>query len=230
MQAVILAGGLGTRMHPETLLVPKILLEVAGRPFVEWQLERLRSAGFERVLFCVGHLGERVEAEVGDGARFGVEARFAFDGPRLLGTAGALRRALAELDGTFLVTYGDSYLPFDYAAPLRDLRADDAALGSMSVYRNQGRWEVSNTAVEGDRVTIYDKRGSGLDFVDYGALALRRSVIVELPEGEPRGLEEVQARLAREGRLRAVRAHERFYEIGSPSGRRELERHLRQNA
>ncbi len=228
MQAVILAGGLATRMQPRTLTLPKAMLEVAGRPFVAWQLEALARDGYERVLVCVGHLGEQLRDHVGDGSAFGLAVEYSEDGPKLLGTAGALRRALPLLESTFLVTYGDSYLPFDYSAPLRDLEAHPEALGSMSVFENRGRWDASNTRVEGQLVVSYEKGATSPDvtFIDYGAIALRREVIAALPEGEPLGLDGVQADLARSGRLRALVAHERFFEIGSEAGLAELSKKL----
>ena len=134
-QAVILAGGLGTRMLPRTERVPKILLPVAGRPFAAWLLERLAAAGFTEALLCVAHLGDAVRSEVGDGRAYGIRVRYADEGPTLLGTAGALRRALPDLAESFLVTYGDSFLPFDYAAPLEDLAAHAEAAGTMAVFR-----------------------------------------------------------------------------------------------
>ncbi len=231
-QAVVLAGGLGTRMLPRTERLPKILLPVAGRPFAFWLLERLAGAGFAEVLLCVGHLGGEVERALGDGGAFGLRLRYAEDGPRLLGTAGALRRALDRLEPTFLVTYGDSYLPFDYRAPLVDLRAHPEALGTMAVFANDDRFDRSNTAVSGDRVVRYEKRPRGappdpeLRHIDYGATALRREVISALPEGEPRGLEAVQHALAAEGRLRAFAAARRFFEVGSPQGLADLEAEL----
>ena len=228
MQAVILAGGLGTRMLPRTERVPKSLLPVLGRPFVAWQLDRLVAAGFARVTLCIGHLGGAVREAVGDGAAFGLSVDYSEDGPVLLGTAGALRRAGPLLEESFLVTYGDSYLPFDLGLPLRDLGAHPAALGTMTVYENRGRWGSSNTAIRGDQVAVYDKTGgsAALDHIDYGALALRRSVIEAVPAGQPWGLDVVQADLARRGVLRALVARERFYEIGSPEGLRDLECHL----
>jgi NDP-sugar pyrophosphorylase family protein len=225
---VILAGGLATRMQPRTLTLPKAMLEVAGRPFVAWQLEALARHGYERVLICVGHLAEQLRDHVGDGSDFGLAVEYSEDGPKLLGTAGALRRALPLLESTFLVTYGDSYLPFDYSAPLRDLEAHPEALGSMSVFENRGRWDASNTRVEGQLVASYEKGATSPDvtFIDYGAIALRREVIAALPEGEPLGLDGVQADLARSGRLRALVAHERFFEIGSEAGLAELSKKL----
>ena len=231
-QVVILAGGLGTRMLPRTERIPKILLPVAGRPFAAWLLERLAAAGFDEALLCIGHLGEEVRRVVGDGSAFGLAVRYAEDGEKLLGTAGALRRTLDALEPTFLVTYGDSYLPFDYRAPLRDLRAHGEALGTMAVFENDDRFDPSNTEVLGERVVRYEKRKAGtprdpgVRYIDYGATALRREVIAAIPEGEARDLSSVQRELASLGRLRALGAERRFFEIGSELGLADLEAEL----
>ena len=223
-QVVILAGGLGTRMLPRTERIPKLLLPVAGRPFAAWLLERLAAAGFDYALLCIAHLGEMIREEISDGETLGICVRYADEGPTLLGTAGALRRALPELAPTFLVTYGDSYLPFDYAAPLADLDAHATAMGTMAVFKNDDRWDRSNTQIEGNRVVRYEKRARdaapdpAIDHIDYGATALRREVIAALPEGVAMGLDAVQRDLAERGLLRAFPAYRRFFEIGSPAG------------
>jgi MurNAc alpha-1-phosphate uridylyltransferase len=219
-------------MRPQTLTVPKSLLEVAGRPFVEWQIERLVASGLTDVVMCVGHLGEQIRAHVGDGARLGARVSWSQEGSSLLGTAGAVRAALALLAPTFLVTYGDSYLPFDYSRPLRELDAFDDCDGVMAIHRNEGRWDASNVLSDGAWVLRYEKgsRDTELDSIDYGATALRRGVIATLPDAEPWGLDAVQADLAKRKRLRAVLARERFYEIGSPEGLAALDRHLRSGA
>jgi MurNAc alpha-1-phosphate uridylyltransferase len=229
MQAVILAGGLAARLGELASTTPKSLLPVAGRPFLAWQLERLRASGFVDVLLCIGHLGSQIREYAGDGTAFGVQLRYADDGPVPLGTAGALRAALSELAPTFLVTYGDSYLPFDYALPLRDLEAHPDALATMSVFHNEGRFERSNTEIRGDLVSRYEKGSDdpALDHIDYGALALRRELIEALPAATPHGLDQLQTTLAREGRLRALPARERFYEIGTLYGLAELDQRLR---
>jgi N-acetyl-alpha-D-muramate 1-phosphate uridylyltransferase len=233
MQAVILAGGLATRMRPHTLSTPKFLLPVAGRPFGAWLLERLAGAGYRDVVLCIAHLGEKVRDFVGDGSAFRVRARYSDEGPDLLGTAGAMRKALDQLAPTFLVTYGDSYLPFDYAAPLAKLDACSDADGVMAVFRNQGRWDKSNTALRGEEgdlwVARYEKGSDdpALDSIDYGATALRREIIAQVPPHTPWGLDRIQHELADKGRLRAYLAHARFFEVGSPAGLEELERELR---
>jgi NDP-sugar pyrophosphorylase family protein len=234
VQAVVLAGGLATRMRPATLTIPKSMLEVAGRPFVDWQLERLGACGLVDVVMCVAHLAEVIEAHVGDGARFGVRVRWAHEGPHLLGTAGAIRAALPMLAPSFLVTYGDSYLPFDYAEPLRILAAHADCDGVMSAFPNHGAWDASNTEVDaaGEWVKRYEKGTSdpALDHIDYGATALKREIIAALAPGQKAGLDAIQHDLARQRRLRACVARERFFEIGSPGGLAELDRHLRTRA
>jgi NDP-sugar pyrophosphorylase family protein len=235
-QVVVLAGGLGTRMLPRTERVPKILLPVAGRPFAAWLLERLAASGFAEAILCIGHLGVEVRAAVGDGRAEGIVVRYVEDGDRLLGTAGALRRALDLLEPTFLVTYGDSYLPFDYFAPLADLRAHGEALGTMAVFKNDDRFDRSNTAIAGDRVARYEKRPRDappdptLAYIDYGATALRRDVIEAIPSGEVCDLSGVQRELAAAGRLRAFVAERRFFEIGSAQGLADLEASLRHSS
>jgi N-acetyl-alpha-D-muramate 1-phosphate uridylyltransferase len=229
MQIVVLAGGLATRMHPETEQVPKSLLLVSGRPFIDWQLDRFVASGARSIIMCVGHLGEQIETHVKRGLDRGLMVGYSYDGEQLVGTGGALRRAYARLESEFVVTYGDSYLPFDYAAPLADLRAHPEAVATMSVYRNRGELGPSNAAIEGDWVTRYDKtvRDRTFDCIDYGAVALRRSALTDISDGAVWGLEALLRKLARQKQMRAFVVSERFYEIGSPEGRKDLERHLR---
>jgi NDP-sugar pyrophosphorylase family protein len=219
VQAVVIAGGLATRMRPRTLTVPKAMLPVAGRPFIEWQLEKLVSCGFTQAILCVAHLAEQIEDHVKDGARFGIEVKYSHEGQKLLGTAGAIRAALPLLAPTFLVTYGDSYLPFDYGAPVRVLQMRGDCDGVMSVYKNEGKWDPSNVETDGEWVLRYEKgKPDEFDHIDYGAIALDRDVIAALPDGQAMGLDLVQKDLAARRRLRAYVASDRFFEIGSPEG------------
>ena len=101
---------------PRPTKLPKALLSVAGEPFLIHQLRLLHSQGLRRIVLCVGYLGEMIEAELGDGSSLGMQIDYSFDGPTLLGTGGALKRALPKLGEQFLVIYGDSYMPVDYSA------------------------------------------------------------------------------------------------------------------
>ena len=230
MQAVILAGGLGTRLGARTRDLPKALLPIAGRPFLAWLVEALVRSGYRQLVLCIGHHGEQIMDYLGTGTDFGLDVTYSKDGERLLGTGGAIRQALSRdlLADSFLVTYGDSYLPFDYAAPLRDLHAHPEALGTMSVFENRGAWDASNCAIGRGLVLRYEKgvQDSALTHIDYGAIALRRSVIAEQPPQVAFGLDTLQHQLAKAGQLRAFEATERFYEVGSERGIEDLERQL----
>jgi len=230
MQAVILAGGLGTRLGVRTRDLPKALLPIAGRPFLAWLVEALVRSGYRQLVLCIGHHGDQIVDYLGAGQGFGLDVSYSKDGERLLGTGGAIRQALSRdlLAESFLVTYGDSYLPFDYSAPLRDLEAHPEALGTMSVFENHGAWDASNCAIGRGLVLRYEKgvRDSALTHIDYGAIALRRSLFAEQPAQLAFGLDTLQHRLAKAGQLRAFEARERFYEVGSESGIADLERKL----
>ena len=111
LPVAILSGGLATRLRPITEKIPKALVEVAGKPFILWQLAYLKSQGVNKVVICTGYLGEMIEKMVGNGRDIGLEVIYSRDGPHLLGTGGALKQALPFLGDAFFVLYGDSFLP-----------------------------------------------------------------------------------------------------------------------
>ncbi|MEI9937337.1 MAG: sugar phosphate nucleotidyltransferase [Pseudomonadota bacterium] len=230
MQAVILAGGLGTRLGTRTRDLPKALLPIAGRPFLAWLVEALVRSGYRRLVLCIAHHGQQIVEFLGAGEAFGLEVSYSEDGAHLLGTGGAIRKALSRnlLADQFLVTYGDSYLTFDYAAPLRDLEAHPEAAGTMSVFENRGAWDESNCAIGRGLVLRYEKgvQDRALTHIDYGAIALRRSVFAEQPSQLAFGLDTLQHQLAKARQLRAFEATERFYEVGSERGIADLEQKL----
>ena len=223
----ILAGGLATRLRPATETVPKALLEINGEPFLGHQLELLARSGFERAVLCVGHLGDQIREYAGDGRRFGLQIAYSFDGPQLLGTGGAIRRALPLLGEAFFVLYGDSYLPCDYRAAEQAFLASGKP-GLMTVFRNDGRWDASNVEFSEGRILAYDKanRTPNMRHIDYGLGLFRKAAFEALPEGRARDLAAVYQDLLGGGELAAHEVRERFYEIGSLEGIRELSEFL----
>src|SRR5437764_1218882 len=165
----ILAGGLGTRLQPVIGDVPKCLVEVAGKPFVEHQLELLGRNGFEQVVLCLGHLGDSVHRRLGTGGRFGMQLKYVFDGPQLLGTGGALKRALPLLGDAFFVLYGDTYLDIDYLAVQSTFHKSQKK-GLMTVLLNMGRWDTSNVLLQNSQIISYSKHRPfpEMQHVDYG--------------------------------------------------------------
>lgn len=225
---VILAGGLATRLRPITETIPKSLVTVADEPFVHHQLRLLHGHGFRRVVMCVGHLGEMIETEVGDGAAFGMEVRYAFDGPKLLGTGGALQRALPMLGERFVVLYGDSYLPMNYAEAVGTFAASGKP-GLMTVFHNQGQWDTSNVVFRDGTIRRYDKKELTPDMqhIDYGLGILRSDTLAGYPANAAFDVAEVYRDLSRAGRLAGYEVRHRFYEIGSLKGLAELDALLR---
>jgi NDP-sugar pyrophosphorylase family protein len=211
-------------MRPLTERFPKILLDVAGRPFAEWQLELLRCNGVRRVVYCVGFRGEQVREALGDGSRWGMDFEFVFDGPVLLGTGGALRNALPALGDEFFVLYGDSYLPCRFPDVEAAFRAEAAARGLMTVFRNEGQWDTSNVEFAEGRIRAYDKRTQtpAMRHIDYGLGILTPAALAGYPAGEPLDLATVYRDLLAARCLAACEVRERFYEIGSPAGLAEL--------
>lgn len=228
MPVAILAGGLATRLKPITEKVPKLLVEVAGEPFFSHQIRLLRSAGLDRLVLCVGYLGERIVELYGDGAKWGVRIEYSFDGPKLLGTAGALVQAMPRLGDSFYVLYGDSYLPIDYLAVGRAFQAS-GKLGLMTVFENKGLYDTSNVWLEGGRIAAYDKKSRlpQMRHIDYGLGAFRRAAFGSVPPGTVADLADVQTDLVGRGELAGYEVDRRFYEIGSHSGLRELDALLR---
>jgi NDP-sugar pyrophosphorylase family protein len=224
---LILAGGLATRLRPLTEKIPKALVEVAGRPFLEHQLDLLRQNSIAEVILCLGYLGEMIEQRYGDGEALGVRIRYSFDGPILLGTGGAIKRASALLPDTFFVLYGDSYLPIDFkAVAAAFIEAGQPAL--MTVYANADAWDTSNVWFEQDRIRLYSKREKlpEMRFIDYGLMVCTRQIFDDCPSDVPFNLADTLEALSRKGQLAGHEVHQRFYEIGSPSGLAELDQLL----
>lgn len=215
----ILAGGLATRMRPLTEKIPKSLLDIDGRPFAEHQLDLLRAHGARQVVFCVGYLGEQLQAALGDGSRWDMRVDYVFDGPTLLGTGGALYRALPKLGDAFLVLYGDSYLRCDYQAIETAFLASGKA-GLMTVLLNDNQWDKSNVLFEHGQIAQYDKKNQtpNMHHIDYGLGAIKAEVFQAYPKDQPLDLAQIYRDLLAQNQLAGYEVTQRFYEIGSMRG------------
>ena len=219
----ILAGGLATRLRPITEKIPKVLVSIAGKPFLTHQLELLRTQGITRAVLCLGYLGEMVQREFGDGSTHGVQLDYSFDGPVLLGTGGALKRALPKLGEKFFVLYGDSYLPTPFA-PIAETFEQSGKLGLMTVYRNEGKYDTSNVVFGDGEIKVYDKklRLPEMQHIDYGLSLFRKKAFDRYPADKAFDLADVMRDLVAEKQLAGYEVPERFYEIGSHAGLEEL--------
>jgi NDP-sugar pyrophosphorylase family protein len=212
-------------MLPLTEACPKTLLPVHGRPFAYHQLHWLAAQGITEVVYSIGHQGDRIRRYWQQEPAPIASLRYVDEGEVLLGTAGALRLAHKQgvLEERFLVIYGDSFLPVEFPPIWRAFElSGQPAL--MTVLCNQGRWDRSNVLYESGRVTLYDKSGApGMQYVDYGLSCFRREIF---EESTPADLAVLFHQLSRQGQLAGFEVHERFYEIGSPAGLRDLEQYL----
>jgi NDP-sugar pyrophosphorylase family protein len=224
----LLAGGLATRLRAVTDDdTPKALVEVAGRPFIDHQLELFHRRGVRRAVLCLGHLGHKIESHIGDGRAFGIDVAYSHDTPGLLGTGGALRRALPLLGEVFWVVYGDSYVDIDFSAILEAFLTTDK-LALMTVLKNDDRWDKSNVEFQNKRLVRYDKRNRrpAMHHVDYGVALLRRAALERIPPARQYDLADLYSTLVGEGAMMGYEVTNRFYEIGTPLALQETREYL----
>ncbi|HEV3363457.1 MAG TPA: sugar phosphate nucleotidyltransferase [Acidimicrobiia bacterium] len=236
LQCVILAGGLGTRVRHLARELPKALIPINGTPFADLQLQWLREQGVAEVVYCVGHKSDAIRNFVGDGSGWSVHVTYVEDGPRLLGTAGALRHGLdlGVIREPFITLYGDAFLPVPYPPVVAAFdRSGLPAL--MTVFRNEDAWGPSNVVFAGDRVQLHDKRPEAkrpdMRYIDYGLSVLTAGPIEGMvAAGEVADLSDVFRELSLRGLLAGYEVDRRFYEVGSAAGIRDLEGYLRRTA
>lgn len=208
MKVVILAGGLGTRLGALARGLPKAMIMVAGRPYLEYVIESFATREFREFVVLVGHHADVIEAHFRHGDAFGVRIEYSRE-KELLGTGGAIRDASHLIGDRFLLTYGDVLRRFDY-----DRFVDEHPGNCLAIYP---RLKEGNTDAANGVVTRFDKGARDLPYVDAGFSVMRHDVIDLLPQGGPCSFEaEVYAKLAVHGQLDAEIVNHDFYDIGTP--------------
>lgn len=227
---VILAGGLATRLRPLTEKIPKALVDINGEPFIIHQLRLLKKQGVTSVIFCLGYLGEMIVDVINNYQHNDITINYCFDGPTLLGTAGAIKKALSQIPSdSFFVLYGDSYLPCNFAiAQQTYIASQKTAL--MAVFQNEGKWDSSNVEFDGKNILVYDKinKTPQMHYIDYGLGIFNKKAFAGVPDNEPYDLAMLYQTLLAQKQLAACLIKERFYEVGSLAGIAELSYYLRQ--
>jgi MurNAc alpha-1-phosphate uridylyltransferase len=223
----ILAGGLATRLRPITETIPKALVDVAGKPFIVRQLSYLRAQGISHVVLCIGYLGDMIREIVGSGETFDLKISYSEDGSNLLGTGGALTKALPLLGSQFFVLYGDSFLPVSFSA-VQEAYEKSGRPALMTVLKNQNQWDKSNVLFMDGQLLEYNKRDprAEMGYIDYGLGVISSSVLNPRAVGQPFDLADVYRNLSLQGQLAGLEINERFYEIGSHTGLKEAEEYF----
>lgn len=224
LSVAILAGGIATRLRPITEKIPKALVQVGGEPFIFHQLRLLKDRGFSEIVICAWYRGEMIQEEVGNGAIFDLDIRYSFDGDTPLGTAGAIKKAIPILGESFFVLYGDSYLPCNYSV-IQEYFLSQSKPGLMSVYKNDEEWDKSNIEFKNGNIIKYDKQNitSKMQYIDYGLGLFRASVFDSIKPDTNSDLVEIVQRLLSQNQLAGFEVSERYYEIGSFEGLKELD-------
>ncbi|OGI95629.1 nucleotidyl transferase [Candidatus Nomurabacteria bacterium RIFCSPLOWO2_01_FULL_42_17] len=227
---VLLSGGLATRLHPISYSIPKALIDINGKSFIEYQLALLKKQGITDIVICIGFLGEKIEKFVGDGKEFGINIRYSHDGKNLLGTAGAVKKALPLLPETFFVMYGDSYLPtnFEKISNFFEISNKQAL---MTVIKNNNKWDKSNVIFESNKIVKYDKNNivPEMKFIDYGLGIVNKKCFFNIKENVKIDLASIYKDLVNKRELLGYEVKKRFYEIGSFDGIEEFKNYINNN-
>jgi len=226
LQVLIIAGGLGTRLGQLTLNQPKSMIQILGKPFIEYQFDLLTKGSVTDVVLCLGYQGKQIADYCGDGRKFGVNLRYSFE-DKPLDTAGAIKLAEPLLEEYFFTLYGDSYVFIDFKDMLSSIRKGNK-IGAMSVFQNQDRFDKSNTAVVDGGVTFYSKeQRANLKYIDYGVNLFRKEVLKLIPNGEPYSMGTLFNQLIGRQELLAYEVKKRFFEIGSVNGLTEFTEYVK---
>ena len=224
---VIIAGGKATRLRPITDNSPKSLLRVAGKPFISHQLTLLHKNGIKNVVICSGYLSHLIEDFVGDGSQYGLSVKFSNDGEKLLGTGGAVKKALSLLDEEFFVLYGDSYPTVNFKFVF-DHFVKSPGMGLMTVFKNRNAYDSSNIVFKDKQIITYDKKNKteDMEFIDYGLGILRKSSFDGMASREAFDLAELYQDIIQKKQMSSYEVLERFYEVGSLDGLADTERYI----
>jgi len=224
---IILAGGLATRLRPITQKMPKAMIEVAGKPFIEHQLKLLREKGIDRVVLCVQYLSNEIEDFVGNGKNFGIDVIYSYDGEKFLGTGGAVLNALKYVEDDFFVLYGDSYLDINYSDVYNSYNQRPEG-GLMTIIKNGDNWDKSNIIYKNNKIVEYDKnkKSPDMEYIDFGLGILTKKILNSFDNLDEFDLSIVYQKLIHNSDLAGYVADRRFYEIGSFDGIKDTENYI----
>ncbi len=222
-----MAGGLATRLRPITEKIPKGLVEIDGKPFLEYQIKLLKKYEIKNIILCVGYKGEMIEEYFGDGENFGVKISYSKES-KPLGTGGAIRKAFNKLRKNFFVMYGDAYLNFDYK-DIISFYEKSKGTAVLSIYKNKGKYDSSNVILDNNGKVLYDKSNpsSNMEYIDYGLSVLNKDLVKKfIPSQGFYDLADFYNEISKKELLLGYEVNERFYEIGSFGGLDEFKKYI----
>lgn len=233
-KVLILAGGLATRLRPITEKIPKALVEIKERPFIDYQLNLIKRYGFTEIVLCVGYKGKMIEDYLNDGSSLGLKIQYSYDGDKLLGTGGAIKKAFPMLSEDFIILYGDSFLIYDYDLVYKiykEQKKKNHLLGLMTVFKNDNEMDKSNVVYSDGVIQVYDKvnRTPDMHYIDWGLGIINQRAFDSFLDKDVFDLADVYSNLVQNKLMAGHEVTQRFYEIGSHSGIEELQEYLSRN-
>lgn len=227
---LILAGGLGTRLGKLSKNTPKSLMNINGKPFIDYQLKYLKLQGVNEVVICTGYLGEQIKNYVGNGIKFNLQISYSEDGPKKLGTGGAILKALRLLPDFFFVMYGDSFLQIN-VRKIQEFFVNNSCLVLMSIIKNDNKWDRSNVALKENNIIFYNKvkTSKKMHYIDYGISLISKKSFFKYDFDDAFDLSEFYSLLSIDSLIHGYIIKKRFYEIGSVKGISETEEFLKKS-
>ena len=214
MKAVILAGGLGTRLRPYTKSLPKPMLPLGGKPILEYEIEWARKNGIKEIVLCVSYLRNKIEDYFGDGKKFGVKIEYAIS-KKPLATAGQLKTAEKFIDDTFVCLYGDSIYNFSLRNMIKHHKKSRANVTmSLFDYRFNLKYGVIDTKKSG-QVTAWNEKPEISAKINIGCYVMEPEVLKLIPKNKEYGMDDVIRKvLSRKKKVSSVTSKNGFIDIG----------------
>ena len=220
-EAIILAGGKGSRIEKLTKYKPKCLIDINGKPFLYYQLKYLKKNKIKNVILSVAYLSKQVEEYVKENINF-INVKIVNDGKKLLGTGGAIVRSINLLKKNFYVMYGDSYFNFD----LSNMKSTKNK-SVMAIYKNKNKYDESNVELKRLKYILYFKhKKKNLLYIDYGISYLNKVIFKGYKKTKKFDLSILFQKVSQKNMLMGHIVKKRFYEIGSYNGIKELKKYL----
>lgn len=228
MQIVIFCGGLATRLKNLAKNKPKSMIDINGKPFLEYQINNVKKYDIKDIVLCVGHLSEQIIDYFGNGEKFNVNIKYSHDDEKPLGPIGALKKAEPLLKEDFFIMYGDSYLSVDFKDVYNFYKKYDKS-ACMVVYKNQDKYDKSNLIIKDNLVLGYgDKeRTKDMVYIDYGTSLLSKKTLDNLKEDIFYSTGDFFSKLIKNHDLLVYEVKTRFYHIGNPEALEELRKYIK---
>jgi D-glycero-D-manno-heptose 1,7-bisphosphate phosphatase len=214
-QAVILAGGMGTRLYPLTKDKPKPMIEFYGKPFLEYLVQRIVDQGIEDILILVGYHADKIEDHFEDGSKWGIKIHYS-NTPVEDNTGTRIRKAAHLFQDEFILMYCDNNWPFDLVKMYTQYQESNVD-GQVVIYNNLDSYTEHNVILEEGKVKVYDKKREtpNLSGVDIGFIILKTSILDDMPEDDFLFETYLFPKLIAHGKLGAYVTGHRYYSVGS---------------